>query len=185
MKKFLCLVCACMLIFSVGFFMTACGDGGDTVEREWVYSPCGNFALSILVGETTLPRGENFVVDVRLKNMMEKDVEIGYTWPYTRPVIEGWTFPPQHPVGSPFLFYTIEAGGYLQRTYQIGGYELHNFASENAEKWVLALGAHDLKFHTQFTICADSNNPPQGTPSNWLDMEWISFYSNIIKITVN
>ena len=154
------------------------------MEREWGYSECGNFALSISVEQTTLSQGENFVVDVRLKNLTENNVEIGHTWPYLRPVIEDWTFPPQHPVGNPFLFFTIEAGGYFQKNYQIGGYELYGFASANDEKWVLPLGSHELRFHAQFTTCADSNNPPQGTPPNWPAMEWISFYSNTIKITV-
>jgi hypothetical protein len=52
-------------------------------------STTDDFTLTITVDETTLPQGEDFTVNVELKNNSGKDVEIVYTF-FFFPDIQGW-----------------------------------------------------------------------------------------------
>lgn len=48
----------------------------DNIKRQWVDSECGRFSLYISVEETTLRQGDNFVVNVALRNNSEKSIYI-------------------------------------------------------------------------------------------------------------
>jgi len=51
-------------------------ENKNPVEREWGFSACGRFALSIYVQETTLPHGQDFLVNIVLKNISDYDVSM-------------------------------------------------------------------------------------------------------------
>jgi len=182
-KRIIGLVLAVVMVFGV-VGMSACCDcdyGGvvcPPVEREWGYSECGRFALSIWVEETTLPQGEDFAVNVKMKNISDEDYMISYGTHWSAissnglflPQIENWCFfmgsnanPPivNHPnrfhlfkSGAVFYFYDqskeLGMADFFGdvNDWYIGGYSFIGLPLPNA----LSLGIHNLTFMAIFSI---------------------------------
>jgi|GEM_PF-2848287 len=176
--------------------------------RRWGYSDCGTFALSIFIQETVLQRGENFVVDIVLKNLSDEDIEIGFcsthlNRPYPHligmgplpaplyPRIAGWQFP----LGWYFSLFligapgptslnrvaTLEGGEYFNQVWDfIGGYSTR----QNEPDFVMPSPGLiewfllDLGVHNLSFLTWFSINPNTESQQN------IVFYSNTIEITV-
>jgi len=78
--------------------------------REWGYSECGNFAVSLFIEETTLPRGWIFYADVKLINLSGKQVEIAYfNRPWNRHNTIFWSYIPNYTIelGEPQEHYAV------------------------------------------------------------------------------
>jgi len=79
MKKIIILGVAFMLL--TGLSILACVNGGDVGKNNLINAKIdnnGDFIRSISAAKATLPRGENFVVDVQIKSSSDKDVEIAH-----------------------------------------------------------------------------------------------------------
>ena len=105
-----------MLIGSLGVLF-ACSNNQGNIGTG--YSECGRFSLEIFVEETTLPKGENFIVNIVFRNLTDKDMRI---------MGGGNLFFPHIPrtVYSNLIHndgadgFEIQAFGYHKRTHQIG-----------------------------------------------------------------
>lgn len=137
----------------------------DNVTSDVVVNPEQDFVLTIAVEETTLPQGENFTVNVELKNNSKQDHEISYSILFD-PRIPGWMW---HPFGNdsdfcpmdpPFYQRIFEAGSVIQNTsFQFGN--------------DLEPGTYELRFRAEFYL-------------NWYqdNQQEIRILSNPITITV-
>jgi len=152
-------------------------------SREWGFSECGRFALRISVIKATLSWGENFVVNVQLKNQSDVDVEIGFLSTPVDPRIPHWTFPfswyfpllgkPPSPrlltIKSNEIYHdTSPAGG----TWLIGGHHSGERRPQDYER-LLPKGNHELRFIAMFSLNT-------GTDSH----KSITFWSNTIYLAV-
>ena len=81
-KKIISIFFMGSFIFLTGLSIMACAD-----EIEWITD--GDFLLTISVEETTLRRGEDFVVYAELKNQSGQDQEIVFQWLFM-PIIPNW-----------------------------------------------------------------------------------------------
>jgi len=170
--------------------------------REWSYSDCGRFALSILVHRTTLVQGEDFIVSIKLKNLGDYDIEIGFGM---RTVFQGFISSWGRPFGLFSLgqggasTLTIPANGYVHEVWQSGGWRrfrrystwaddpdffmLMFLCLTDRDNGMLVEGAHELRFKASFTTDL--------TIVNSGDRHWpwppekITFYSNTVEIIVN
>ena len=107
-----------------------------------------DFVHTITVEETTLPRGENFRVNVELKNNSGEDVEIFYDTLFfpDKPDhnILNLVFPPPPSVKNSFSS-VIEAGGILRNIRDWGFDYGPRFLGDS-----LTLGTHKLRFYAFF-----------------------------------
>ena len=118
-------------LLGVGFGLSGCGSPHTFTADD--------FALHVTVEQDTLPQGENFSVDVQLRNLNERNAQIAVfihqVWPY----IYGWRYPvvpfeiPQYP-----HFIVIGANQFLQTTWLLGD--------------DLESGSHDLEFRSRFYV---------------------------------
>jgi hypothetical protein len=148
----------------------------------------GDFSLKISVVKTTLPRGENFVVDVRFENKSDMDVKISYYDSPFSPLIPNWQFPAWWYFDPSDLWdddgkripnvLTIESNGHYRETWYIGG--LREGAGwedgtrpEDADEFVLTRGTHELNFRCWYSTDLGSENPQK-----------IEILSNTVKLTV-
>ena len=163
----------------------------DGVESKWDFrSECGTFALFISVKETVLPRGDNFVVDVWLRNMSEEDVVISFgnspTWPRTfwsfSSHLISWTPSWGFPIRCYFPrltdreFLTLAGHEYFHQTWNnIGGRFVGDWWDDppNQEEGWLPIGPHQLRFRAQFIMNEGSDN-----------QQTIIIWSNTVEITV-
>ena len=132
------------------------------------------FEVVISVEETTLRQGENFKVDVELKNKTDKSYEITYDilfWP----VIPGWL--PFHggEIDLPYpVSRTIEPNGVIQN---IGPWQDENY------QWLigddLEPGTHELTFYANFKVFLIGDSGEQMTQT-----QRIRIYSNPVMLTV-
>ena len=168
-------------------------------EREWGYSDCGRFALSIAATQNTLPYGQNFVVNVMLKNNTDQDFIISYYPFYSQshrglfyPLIENWCFfgvpmplPPTNllpPRQAPFAAGSIFCSDidpilgfspFGDNNYWTIGDFLHGIGMDERPFNFLDKGTHELTFSAEFFI------GEVGTLQNS-----VSFFSNPIVLTV-
>lgn len=128
-------------------------------------------ALCISVQKTTVRKGEDFVVDVYLKDQSGEDVSISYHFSPVFPKIDGWQY-----YGFPLLdkpptpdILVIENNEHFHETWYLGGNN-NNKMDESAEDkwWQLPRGTHDLRFVSWVTI----------------NEQTLEIWSNIVKLTV-
>jgi predicted small lipoprotein YifL len=132
MKKTLIL----LLLASVLAILTGCG-----IEYPPTVVNADKFLLTITVEETALAQGTDFAVDVALKNISNKNIEIVHSflfWPF----IQGWQIldewggividPPQPRLRL------LEPNGVINETWLIGN--------------SLEPGIHELKFRAAFHV---------------------------------
>jgi len=152
-------------------------DVWDNLGREWGFSECERFALSIFVEETTLPQGQGFVVDVKFKNISDVDITISYNMLFS-PIIYGWLLydlvgSPPHPI-RPILF---EANSFFHNGISMW----YMTTRKDANVWelgtgilspldILEVGTHELVFNAWFWTFGPQRN--------------VVFNSNTVAITV-
>ncbi|MCL2676098.1 MAG: hypothetical protein FWE84_05940 [Firmicutes bacterium] len=110
------------------------------------------FELTISVQKTTLPQGENFVVNAELKNQSGVDMRISYGSAILYPSIMGWNFP-YHWYFPPYEgleFLTIKNDEYFRDVWHLGGNYVGNWVPEGAASWFLPKGTHELRFFASF-----------------------------------
>ena len=152
MKK-LVSVGALMLVVLMGVVCVGCG---------YVYNE-GDFVLTISVKETTITRGEDFVVEVQLENLSGKDVKIRYLGFPVSPRIEDWIYPLL--TDTPSANLTIKKNESFHDVWYLGGGEIEEMIEQD---WILKSGVHELKFRTTFSINKQS----------------IEVWSNAVELTV-
>ena len=159
-KNFLKLIC-----IGLAVLMLACVEVGCKKDN-YVYKE-GDFALTISVEETTLPRGEDFIVQVRLDNLSGRKVKITYQTRVVTPRIDDWRYPVfADNFGRPYSS-TMKSNGHLDSTWRLGGGEFDNDSID--ERWrALPIGIHELRFRTTFSVNKKS----------------IEVWSNTVKLTV-
>ena len=180
MKKKLFLVLMAILFCAGLVSMTCVSDNqqnGDlatleTAKAEICLIDQEPFILTISVEETTLPQGQNFKVNVELKNNSGEDHEIFYDYLFW-PRILGWNLlHEQSIVGPPWFPHHIsrlfEAGSILRNI------ETHGFKSGSRFLGAtLTPGTHELRFDSRFTLNRGRE-----------DSQLIQVLSNPIIITV-
>jgi len=124
-----------------------------------------DFVLTISVEETTLPQGENFIVNVELKNNSGEDKEIVHVflfWPHIPNwhLLEEWggiAIDPPYPKTR-----LIEAGGVI-RNITFDGREGGGWLIGNT----LEPGTHELRFVATFSLnCGQDDQQPIEVSSN-------------------
>ncbi|MCL2591807.1 MAG: hypothetical protein FWD82_00450 [Defluviitaleaceae bacterium] len=160
--------------------------------REWGYSECGRFAMSILVKENTRSFGENFTVEAKLVNLSNVAVEISFYASHSAPFHpkiynwddQAWAWWYWLTFGRIPISKTIESGKYLRKNWDnIGGRfvgdttelsnEIINQIRQEEHRIILFLGTHELIMRTIFTLNFGQEN-----------QELILFYSNAVELTV-
>ena len=164
--------------------LEALRNRGNLVERDWGYSECKRFALSIAVEETTLPQGEDFVVNVQLRNTSDEDHEITYDKLFL-PYILDWCFFGGHLRLPPWALRSrvIEANSVFCRNISTDPFGDLYF---DCNEWlvggvlgrgefgeVLAQGTHDLTFRVAFSFPVEQHNH-----------SIVEFKSNTVVLTV-
>jgi hypothetical protein len=109
------------------------------------------FELIISVEETTVAYGEDFVVNVELKNNSGKDCEIFFDYLFWPSILNWDIFTEQNIVGPPWLQYSssmsFEAGSVLRN--------IETWGFESGPRFLgasLTPGTHELKFEALFAL---------------------------------
>ena len=125
-----------------------------------------DFLLTISVKETTLPRGEDFVVNVRFENQSGRNIRMVLHWPSPAvPHVENWDgwqrTLPRLPPGHWWL--NLNHGEYHEATWLLGGIGGHDTLSI-----ALPSGTHELRFRAVINV----------------DQETVEVWSNVVILTV-
>jgi len=144
------------------------------MEREWGYSECGDFALSISVEQTTLQQGENFVVNIELRNLSGNELEIArYFLFYPSIPSVSWIIdrvPPPLPT-----FEVFEKAGSIFQTLNLDSY------------YELDSGIFQLQVNAMFFVNWQQPSDPESESIPWQkpsDAQQINIISNTIVLTV-
>jgi hypothetical protein len=173
-----------VILMFTGLFTVACkdNDGGTENNSDTSQNNTGNgggenvggFSLTISVENPIVKQGDDFRVNVELKNNNEEDVEIIYT-SFFWPVIPGWD--PlrcgceKGCLGECGIVIEIDMPEPQLILFDAGGVRRY-------EGWVirsntLGSGTHDLRFRSRFGIYwSEDNEQP------------IEVWSNTIRLTV-
>jgi len=140
----------------------------DDMGREWGFSECGRFALSIVVKEPTLPQGQDFIIDVKLRNLSGEDIYIaidGSVGPLIWPRIDGWNisistdsrlifFKNDYPIINWNFRGSLEDPWRLGNTLEIGTHELF-FTAAFAFEWSVR---NDHIWHNHYSLILFASN---------------------------
>jgi len=175
MKKSLILWLTIMLL--TGLFTVACQSNGKENEDGSRVTQTGNgdeevvgdFVLTISVENATVKQGENFTVNVELKNNSGEDKEIFFDYLFS-PTIQGWDLFAEWGIYYDIFGKSIalfEAGSVLC----VKGSPMQNNVWEIGS--TLEPGTHELRFLADFYL-------------NWgrEDLQQIEVWSNTITLIV-
>ena len=164
------------------------------IGREWGYSECGNFALSILVEQTIMPRGEDFVVDVIFVNISGEDLYIvteGAFWPYLYnwPRIDfmiSWIPVVRLVPNNTFFRNSFSSDGLWRLGFCLACYHNHDCYYDGCyyivcHAFCIDVGVYDLKFMANFIYDYQHIDPYEIFNSN---LPHIRLYSNSVEIIV-
>ena len=119
-----------------------------------------DFKLTISVEETTIMHGEDFVVDIRLKNQSGEDVVLYYTWSPFIAHIEGW-LDISFPIGGSLNRVILKNGEFFHETRRLHS---RGYGEQLDDGWprLLPKGNHELRVYA-FSPFADTLFPNQCT----------------------
>lgn len=127
----------------------------EDVTSDITVNPQEDFVLTIAVEDTTIRQGENFTVNVEMKNNSQADCEISYSflfWPW----IPGWHWQPfgDVEIDPPFFQRNFEANSVLRNIHPLSGEERGPFLfGEDLEP-----GTYELKFSASFWLNWEQEN---------------------------
>ncbi|MCL2061634.1 MAG: hypothetical protein FWH03_03310 [Firmicutes bacterium] len=127
-----------------------------------------DFLLTISVENTTIKKGEDFKVDVELKNQSGSDLEIFATW-FFLPNIPNWSLFKSDVEYDPPLFTSLFENDSIISNIGFWGNEVDYWEFGND----LKKGTHELRFVAKFGFTS--------TQGNWQSVE---VFSNAIILTV-
>ena len=139
----------------------------DNLDLGYMNKP---FVITVSVEETTLPKGETFIVDVELRNNSEKDYNLYYTVPFFFvPFIPDWDYfggiviDPPKPRSKLFEAYSVINWRLVLRNPLISGV-------------FLEIGEHELIVRAMFSLNSGQDNP---------ERQHITLWSEPVKLTVH
>ncbi|MCL2569828.1 MAG: hypothetical protein FWE16_01310 [Firmicutes bacterium] len=158
-----------LLLGVVGYFIFALVDWTNRASPD-------DFELVISVREITLPYGDNFYIDVRIKNRSEWGIRIAH---FSSPVrtydIGGWgNFPTGYISENP-TFTVIQGNSYWHK--------VRTFRNDDFNFEAMQPGIYELRFNTNFYI----NWRPRGVRylfTWWRNEQRINIQSDTIQLTV-
>lgn len=127
----------------------------EDVTSDITVNPQEDFVLTIAVEDTTIRQGENFTVNVEMKNNSQADCEISYSFLFW-PRIPGWYWQPFGDVAidPPFFQRNFEANSVLRNIHPLSGEDQGPFLfGEDLEP-----GTYELKFSASFWLNWEQEN---------------------------
>ena len=127
----------------------------EDVTSDITVNPQEDFVLTIAVEDTTIRQGENFTVNVEMKNNSQADCEISYSFLFW-PRIPGWYWQPFGDVAidPPFFQRNFEANSVLRNIHPLSGEDQGPFLfGEDLEP-----GTYELKFSASFWLNWQQDN---------------------------
>ncbi len=130
---------------------TAVNDTKSAIDEINEEREMADFVLTISVDNNTKNRGEDFVVEVSLKNQSGADISISYYHSPFLANIENWQYP-HPPFGLPPEpnVLVLEDGGTFTETWSLGAIGYLNPVTYESSS--LPTGTHDLYFSIQIEI---------------------------------